>query len=69
MYILISSCTSALAFIAISLLPESPKFELAMGRKENALAILRRIYEANRLGTAKVSLYYFCLKVITQNQN
>lgn len=58
-YILISSCTSALAFLAITWLPESPKFLLAMGRKEEALAILRRIYAANGLGTEEVSVHVF----------
>lgn len=65
MYILISSCTSALAFVAISLLPESPKFELVMGRKEEALAILRRVYAANGLGSKEVSNAIIKIKVET----
>lgn len=53
-YILISSLTSALTFLVITWLPESPKFELAMGRKDESLTILRRIYVANGLGAAEV---------------
>lgn len=49
-YILISSGTSALAFIAICLLPESPKFMLAMGQPNEAVRILGIAYEANGLG-------------------
>lgn len=50
LYILITSGTSALAFVAICLLPESPKFELAMGRPDEAVRILSRAYAANGRG-------------------
>lgn len=56
MYIFIGSLTSAIAFVVISFLPESPKFELSMGRKERALGILKSAYAANKLGLAEVSV-------------
>lgn len=45
----LASCSfiSAIAFVAITFLPESPKFLLAIGKSEEALATLRRIYRIN----------------------
>lgn len=47
MYILISSLINAIAFGLLMFLPESPKFMLAMGKPDEALAILRRVYATN----------------------
>lgn len=55
-FIFIGSCTSAVAFVAIYFLPESPKFLLSMGEKDEALEILRTIYAANRLGKSLVNI-------------
>lgn len=46
-YILFSSSIVAAGYVASLFLPESPKFELAMGRADEALRILRRVYTAN----------------------
>lgn len=45
----LASCSfiSAIAFIAITFLPESPKFLLAIGKHDEALATLRRVYRIN----------------------
>lgn len=47
MYILVSSLINALALAAVIYLPESPKFLLTMGRNEEALDVLRRVYSVN----------------------
>lgn len=46
-YLASCSLISAIAFIAINFLPESPKFLLAIGKPDEALATLRRIYRIN----------------------
>lgn len=49
-YIFISSCSSAFAFVAFCFLPESPKFMLAMNRPDEAVRILSLVYERNGMG-------------------
>lgn len=47
LFILLSSCINVFAFIGLFLMPESPKFELAMGREESALNIIKSVYHYN----------------------
>lgn len=54
------TCTSIINLInaiVFSLLPESPKFLLAMGRKEEALDVLSRVYAINTGQSKKVSQF------------
>lgn len=55
-YIMFSSSIVAMAFAATLLLPESPKFLLAMGRPTETLAILRMMYRWNTGMDEKVRL-------------
>lgn len=52
LYILCSSIINALCFLVLIFLPESPKFKLAMGKNDEALDILKRVYTLNT-GKAK----------------
>lgn len=54
LYILSSSLINALSFVILLVLPESPKFMLAMGKNEKALEILQNVYAVNT-GNAKKS--------------
>ena len=47
LYLIISSFLNLFTFIAILFLPESPKFLLAMNRKEETLIVLQTIYQRN----------------------
>lgn len=54
---LFMTCTSLINLwnaIVISFLPESPKFLLAMNRKEEAIDVLQRIYAINTGNSKKV---------------
>lgn len=53
LFIICTSSILAWTFVATMLLPESPKFLMAMGRETEALSVLRWIYEANGEGRAK----------------
>lgn len=54
LYTLLSSLIQATAFIALLFLPESPKFMLAMGKPDEALAILKKVYAVNTGKTKEV---------------
>lgn len=47
LFILCNSSINIFAFIGLMMLPESPKFELAMGKVENTLDTLKTIYQYN----------------------
>lgn len=47
LYTFMSSLIQAFAFVAMIFLPESPKFLLAMGKSDDALAILSKVYAVN----------------------
>lgn len=47
LHILLSSCIMIFPFVALLFLPESPKFLIAMGKKEAAIAGLRWVYQKN----------------------
>lgn len=47
LYLLSCSCICLVAFVGIGFLPESPKFLLAIGKQDEALAVLRRVYRIN----------------------
>lgn len=47
LYLICSTTLNVFNFIAVSLLPESPKFLLSMERKEEAMNVLRKVYEIN----------------------
>lgn len=47
MFIVINSMISGLAFFGMTLLPESPKFQLAMDRPKEALNITRKMFAWN----------------------
>lgn len=46
-FILINSLISGFGFLGMMLLPESPKFQLAMEKPKEALDIMRKIYAWN----------------------
>lgn len=56
-FVLGSSPIILFAFIAIMLLPQSPKFMLLMGRKEECINILRRMYVMNSREPPEVLLH------------
>lgn len=47
LHILLGSCIMIFPFVSLLFLPESPKFLLAMGKKEAALEGLRFVYQKN----------------------
>lgn len=65
LYIFVTSLINFVAFIMLLYPPESPKFMLAMGKPDEALVILARVYEANGYGKGKVRIYtnmeMFCI--------
>lgn len=56
LYILVNSLFSGLAALAMYFLPESPKFLLAMGKPQESLEILKRIYVVNRRKSKEVNI-------------
>lgn len=58
MYLLCCSTMHVLTFMAITWLPESPKFLLSMNKSEEALAVLRKMYSINTSKSETVSLYF-----------
>lgn len=54
LYLFVTSLLPAISFVAMLFLPESPKFLLATGAKEEALQILQRIYRTNNSKSKKV---------------
>lgn len=56
-FILLSSLINALAFVSFTLLPESPKFMMAMGMPQEALHILKIIHRVNN-GDKEVCFNY-----------
>lgn len=62
------TCTSLINLfnaIAFTFLPESPKFLLAMDRREEAMKVLRRVYAINTGEPAEVLYIYFRLKLLS----
>lgn len=47
LHIFCLSLISAITFVAILFMPESPEFLLALGKKDEALSVLKRVYEYN----------------------
>lgn len=47
MFIMINSFLAGFGFFGLMLLPESPKFQLAMGKPKDALNIMRKMYTFN----------------------
>lgn len=47
LYILVTSLINFVAFVMLLYAPESPKFMLAMGKSDEAVEILNRVYRAN----------------------
>lgn len=56
-FIFLNSLVAGLALIGLCLLPESPKFLLAMNKQEEALNVLKRVYKSNNKLKKEVS---FC---------
>lgn len=54
-FIFINSLVAGLASIGLCLLPESPKFLLAMGKQEEAIQALGRMYASNKKMSKEVS--------------
>lgn len=54
LYIFVTSLINLVAFIMLLYPPESPKFMLAMGKPDEALKILRKVYQANGCGKKEV---------------
>ncbi|XP_049813648.1 uncharacterized protein LOC126260363 [Schistocerca nitens] len=46
-FVMVSSVPALLGAVAFSLLPETPKFLMAQGRNEEALAVMRKMYATN----------------------
>lgn len=57
-YIFCSSTINIAAFVYLLYLPESPKFLLVMGKKDEALDIIKGIYKFNTGHAKDVSLSY-----------
>lgn len=55
MYILSCSSINLAAFLCLFLMPESPKFMLAMGKKAEALDIIKGVYKLNTGNPKEVS--------------
>lgn len=55
LYIIIISFVNALNTLAFSYLPESPKFLLSMNKPDEALDVLRNMYEINTRKLKEVS--------------
>lgn len=47
LHILLGSCIMIFPFVSLLFLPESPKFLIAMGKKEAGIEALRWVYEKN----------------------
>lgn len=58
-YILISTAIVVFTLLAMCRLPESPSFLLLMGRKQEALKVLRRVYVCNTGAVAEVFVILF----------
>lgn len=56
LYILVTSLINLTAFIMLLFTPESPKFMLAMGRLDESVEILSRVYQANGYGKKEVCM-------------
>lgn len=54
LYMLVTSLIMVLSFIMLLYPPESPKFVLAMGRSDEAVKILSKVYRANGCGKKQV---------------
>lgn len=59
LYLICSSALNVMNFIAISILPESPKFLLSMEKKDETIKILQQIYTFNCKDSNEVSLTFF----------
>lgn len=59
LFILTSSGINIFAFLGLLFMPESPKFLLAMGKKEEALAIIKKVYKTNTGKSMEVSLKWY----------
>lgn len=57
LFILASSCINLFAFFGLCVMPESPKFMLAMGKKQEAIDIIKSIYQVNTGNRKEVSKY------------
>lgn len=58
LYILCTSLINLIGFCGLSLLPESPKFMLAIGNNVEALNILRNVYHFNTGQPKQVQLLF-----------
>lgn len=47
LYLLVASVIHLFTYICITLLPESPKFLLSMGKKKESINVMRRMYTVN----------------------
>lgn len=47
LYLFVSSIITAVGFVVMLFLPESPKFCLAMGKSDEALSIMKQVYSVN----------------------
>ncbi len=56
LYIFVTSLINVIAFIMLLYPPESPKFMLAMGKPNEALKILSKVYQANGYGKKEVCM-------------
>lgn len=57
LFILTSSCVNIFAFVGLLFMPESPKFLLAMGKREEALDIIKNVYQINTGNPKEVSAW------------
>lgn len=68
MYILLSSLITAISFLVMLFLPESPKFLLAIGKTDEALSILKTVFNVNT-GKSKEVLFYagkICVCIVNE---
>lgn len=62
LYMLLSSSIMIFSFISMMRLPESPKFLLSVGKKSEAMEVLRTLYSINK-GVPKAVRHILCVCV------
>lgn len=63
LYMMCTSSINLINFIAMTMLPESPRFLYSTGKKEETMAVLRYMYAKNTGNPEEVSLFFEYKKI------